>query len=127
MLSLTLYLVSGLWGILCLNSTIITSDWALFPSLTGMFGIAGLLMSMNEGVKFPKQVVSKKIDVGNIWKIVVSGLVAGLLIGVVETFSVEFGASGLRHMVSFLFMILVLIFRPGGLLSGKELIHARGD
>ena len=42
-------------------------------------------------------------------------------------FSVEFGASGLRHMVSFIFMILVLVFRPGGLFSGKELIHARGD
>ncbi len=54
-------------------------------------------------------------------------VVAGLLIGVVETFSVEFGAANWRHMVSFVFMILVLIFRPGGLFSGKELIHARGD
>jgi branched-chain amino acid transport system permease protein len=54
-------------------------------------------------------------------------VIAGLLIGVVETFSVEFGASNMRHMVSFIFMILVLIFRPGGLFSGKELIHARGD
>lgn len=54
-------------------------------------------------------------------------VIAGLLIGVVETFSVEFGASSMRHMVSFIFMILVLIFRPGGLFSGRELVHARGD
>ncbi len=54
-------------------------------------------------------------------------VIAGLLIGVVETFSVEFGASSMRHMVSFVFMIVVLIFRPGGLFSGKEMIHARGD
>jgi putative membrane protein len=82
LLSLFLYLVSGIWGILCLNSTIISSEWALFPTLTGMFGIAGLLMSMKEGIKIPKQVVSKNIDTGNIPKIVISGLIAGLLIGV---------------------------------------------
>lgn len=52
---------------------------------------------------------------------------AGLLIGIVETFSVEFGASNFRHMISFIFMLLILIFRPGGLFGGKELIQARGD
>jgi len=82
LLSLFLYLVSGLWGILCLNSTIISSEWALFPSLTGMFGIAGLVMCMEEGVKFPKQIVSKDVNTGSITKIVVSGLIAGLIIGV---------------------------------------------
>jgi len=52
---------------------------------------------------------------------------AGLIIGVVETFSVEFGASNFRHLFSFLFMILILLFRPGGLFGGRELTHARGD
>ena len=47
--------------------------------------------------------------------------------GIVETFSVEFGASSFRHMISFLFMILILVLRPGGLFGGKELTHARGD
>ncbi len=82
LLSLFLYLVSGLWGILCLNSTIISSEWALFPSLTGMFGIAGLVMCMEEGVKFPKQIVSEDVNTGSIAKIVISGLIAGLLIGI---------------------------------------------
>ena len=54
-------------------------------------------------------------------------VVAGLLIGVVETFSVEFGASNFRHIFSFLFMILILLLRPGGLFGGRELIQARGD
>ena len=54
-------------------------------------------------------------------------VVAGLIIGVVETFSVEFGASNFRHLFSFLFMILILLFRPGGLFGGRELIQARGD
>jgi branched-chain amino acid transport system permease protein len=54
-------------------------------------------------------------------------VVAGLLVGVVETFSVELGMSSLRHVISFVFMMLILILRPGGLFGGKELIHARGD
>ncbi len=52
---------------------------------------------------------------------------AGLLIGIVEVFSVELGASSFRHMISFIFMLLILIFRPGGLFGGKELVQARGD
>ncbi|NCN39142.1 MAG: hypothetical protein GW914_02055, partial [Candidatus Aenigmarchaeota archaeon] len=82
MMSLFLYLISGLWGILCLNSTIISSEWALFPTLTGMFGIAGLLMSMQEVTKLPKQIMSESVNVGNVPKIVASGLIAGLLIGI---------------------------------------------
>ncbi len=54
-------------------------------------------------------------------------VVSGLLIGIVETFTVELGTSSLRHMVSFILMILILIFRPGGLFRGRELIRVRGD
>jgi branched-chain amino acid transport system permease protein len=52
---------------------------------------------------------------------------AGLMIGLVETFSVEFGASNFRHVFSFVFMILILLLRPGGLFGGKEMAHTRGD
>ena len=95
-------------------------------------GVAGVLVGIYYNLFYPTmgQLYGLKAFSAS----VVGGLtslpgavIAGLLIGVVETFSVEFGASNLRHMVSFLFMILVLIFRPGGLFSGKELIHARGD
>jgi branched-chain amino acid transport system permease protein len=54
-------------------------------------------------------------------------VIAGLVIGVVETFSVEFGSGNYRHMVSFIFMVLILIFRPGGLLRGVEALRTRGD
>jgi branched-subunit amino acid ABC-type transport system permease component len=40
---------------------------------------------------------------------------------------VEFGASNFRHIFSFVFMILILLFRPGGLLGGKGMAQARGD
>ena len=95
-------------------------------------GVAGVLVGVYYNLFYPTmgQLYGLKAFSAS----VVGGLtslpgavVAGLLIGIVETFSVEFGASGMRHMISFIFMIIVLIFRPGGLFSGKELIHARGD
>jgi len=79
---LSIYLLSGLWGILTLNSTIISADWALFPTLTGMFGIAGLLLSMEEVTKLPPQDISEDVNIGNVGKVVGSGVIAGLLIGV---------------------------------------------
>ncbi|MEM5792847.1 MAG: tripartite tricarboxylate transporter permease [Candidatus Aenigmatarchaeota archaeon] len=82
LLSFLLFLLSGFWGILCLNSKLINSEDVLFPALTGMFGIAGLVTSLEEGVKIPTQKVSKNIKTGSIFKIVLTGLTAGLLIGV---------------------------------------------
>jgi branched-chain amino acid transport system permease protein len=95
-------------------------------------GVAGVLVGVYYNLFYPTmgQLYGLKAFSAS----VVGGLtslpgavVAGLLIGVVETFSVELGASSFRHMISFIFMILILIFRPGGLFGGKELIHARGD
>ncbi len=95
-------------------------------------GVAGVLVGIYYNLFYPTmgQLYGLKAFSAS----VVGGLtslpgavVAGLLIGVVETFTVEFGASNLRHMVSFIFMILILIFRPSGLFGGKELLHARGD
>jgi branched-chain amino acid transport system permease protein len=95
-------------------------------------GVAGVLVGVYYNLFYPTmgQLYGLKAFSAS----VVGGLtslpgavIAGLLIGVVETFAVEFGASSMRHMVSFIFMIVVLIFKPGGLFSGKEMIHTRGD
>ena len=95
-------------------------------------GVAGVLIGVYYNLFYPTmgQLYGLKAFSAS----VVGGLaslpgavVAGLLIGIVETFSVEFGASNFRHMISFIFMILILLFRPGGLFGGKELIHVRGD
>ena len=95
-------------------------------------GVAGVLVGVYYNLFYP--------TMGSLYGLkafsasVVGGLsslpgavVAGLVIGIVETFSVEFGASNFRHLFSFLFMILVLILRPGGLFGAVELIHRRGD
>ncbi len=95
-------------------------------------GVAGVLVGVYYNLFYP--------TMGSLYGLkafsasVVGGLtslpgavIAGLIIGLVETFSVEFGASNFRHIFSFLFMILILLFRPGGLFGGRELIQARGD
>ena len=81
-----------------------------YPTMGGLYGLKAFSASVVGGLtSLPGAVL------------------AGLLIGVVETFSVEFGASEFRHMISFLFMILILLLRPGGLFGGKEMTQARGD
>ena len=81
-----------------------------YPTMGGLYGLKAFSASVVGGLtSLPGAVV------------------AGLLIGVVETFSVEFGASKFRHIFSFVFKILILLFRPGGLLGGKCMAQARGD
>lgn len=81
-----------------------------YPTMGGLYGLKAFSAAVVGGLtSLPGAVVS------------------GLIIGVVETFTVEFGSSNFRHMVSFLLMILILIFRPGGLFRGRELIRVRGD
>jgi branched-chain amino acid transport system permease protein len=81
-----------------------------YPTMGGLYGLKAFSASVVGGLtSLPGAVI------------------AGLLIGVVETFSVEFGASNFRHIFSFVFMILILLLRPGGLLGGKGMTQARGD
>jgi len=81
-----------------------------YPTMGGLYGLKAFSASVVGGLtSLPGAVV------------------AGLLIGIVETYAVEFGASNFRHIFSFVFMILILLVRPGGLLGGKGMTQARGD
>ncbi|MDI6825732.1 MAG: tripartite tricarboxylate transporter permease [Candidatus Aenigmarchaeota archaeon] len=82
MLCALMYVLSGVWGILCLNSPAIKSQDVLFPALIGMFGVSSLILSLKEKVKLPEQRLSKEIKIGKTWKIVSVGLIAGLLTGI---------------------------------------------
>lgn len=97
-----------------------------------MGGVAGLLVGLYYNVFYPT--MGTLLGLKAFSASVVGGLsslpgavIAGLIIGVVESFAVEVWDAGVRHMVSFIFMIVVLIARPAGLLGKKELIKARGD
>jgi branched-chain amino acid transport system permease protein len=81
-----------------------------YPTMGGLYGLKAFSASVVGGLtSLPGAVL------------------AGLLIGVVETFAVEFGASNFRHIFSFVFMILILLLKPGGLLGGKGMAQTRGD
>jgi len=114
-----------------MGSTWTGSTWRRLPSGSMLGGVAAcwwrLLQHVlsHHGGLYGLKAFSASV-VGGLTSLP-GAVVAGLLIGVVETFSVEFGASNFRHIFSFVFMILILLFRPGGLLGGKGMAQARGD
>ncbi|MFH7904491.1 MAG: tripartite tricarboxylate transporter permease [Candidatus Aenigmatarchaeota archaeon] len=77
--ALFLFLISGIFGIVTLNSKIISSEKVLFPALTGLFGIPSLLF-INKG-KLPKQNSHEMYVKLNV-KVILSGLLAGALAGI---------------------------------------------
>lgn len=50
----------------------------------------------------------------------IGAVVGGLLIGVIESGSAGYGASGYKDAISFLLLVLILIVRPAGLLGKFE-------
>jgi branched-chain amino acid transport system permease protein len=50
---------------------------------------------------------------GNVY----GGFVGGLILGLVEAFASGWGSSGYRDVVAFFCLILILLFRPSGLLG----------
>ncbi|MCD6402726.1 MAG: tripartite tricarboxylate transporter permease [Candidatus Aenigmarchaeota archaeon] len=80
--SLLLYVLSGLWGIVTLNSVAISSEDVLFPALTGLFGLPGLIASIETNTQIPPQTYSRTIKIPQLTKVIVSGLLAGMLAGI---------------------------------------------
>lgn len=79
--SLTLFLLSGILGIIVLNLPILKQP--LFPLLSGLFGISGLLISLKDKVKIPKQNSSDtKIETKEIPKAISSGIIASSICGI---------------------------------------------
>ncbi|MBP1699676.1 MAG: branched-chain amino acid transporter permease [Deltaproteobacteria bacterium] len=50
----------------------------------------------------------------------VGAILGGFIIGISESLSVLFLGSGWKDLICFLLLILVLVFKPAGLLGGKE-------
>ena len=97
-----------------------------------MGGIAGVLIGLYYNVFYPTMGILLGIKAFS--ASVVGGLVsmpgaviAGLLIGVIESFAVDFWNASYRHLVAFIFMIIVLILRPAGLFGKGGMIGGRGD
>ena len=52
--------------------------------------------------------------------------IGGFLLGVIECVVTQFLPSGIKDAISFVIMIIVLIFLPGGILSAKVFTRGRG-
>lgn len=77
-----LYFLSGVWGLLTLNSVLISGEQALFPALTGMFGMAQLIASMQTVTRLPPQMLVRYVKIKRLKIVIISGLLAGLLAGI---------------------------------------------
>ena len=95
-------------------------------ALSGVLaGTAGVLIGMHYtaltpyvGVDTGLKAVAVMVvgGVTNIW----GALLAGPIIGIAEVMTVAYGGSQLRDFIVYGFMILILLFRPQGLLGGSR-------
>lgn len=78
------------------------------------YGLARYDMGFLPGIKaFTASIMG---GVGN----VVGGALAGLLLGVIESFGAAYVSSDYKDGFAFLLLVLVLMFRPQGLLRGQD-------
>lgn len=75
--------LTGIFGIITLNSALVASGEVLFPVLTGMFGLSGLIISLNESSCIPpqKETVELQIPKKEIIKSVALASIAGIMVG----------------------------------------------
>jgi len=91
---------------------------------SALAGIAGVLY----GLSFPVQAsVGASISLKAFIVIIFAGmgsitgaLIGGLLLGLVESFGGSYLSSGYRDTFGFVFLLLVLLFRPNGLFAARE-------
>lgn len=72
-----IFLFTGVFGVITLNTL---SDFALFPSLTGLFGFSGLIVSFYGKSKLPQQRKTSRLH-GSMAKGTIIGWTAGMLAG----------------------------------------------
>ncbi|HXP31490.1 MAG TPA: branched-chain amino acid ABC transporter permease [Stellaceae bacterium] len=93
----------------------------------GLAALAGSLLSMTEQISpfmgFPYTIAAFVVVIlgglGNL----VGGMVASLLLGVIETYGVAFTSSSLRSVLIYGIFILVLMIRPQGLLGSRMIVR----
>ncbi len=82
--ALGIFLLSGLLGLLVLNSNLVPEDGALMPLLGGLFGMSVLVISIKTENSLPKQVISdEEIELIPNVKPILTGASAGFLTGVI--------------------------------------------
>jgi len=81
--SLALILYSGALGLVVLNNGLLPAKYALFPTLTGLFGMSTLLISLRCRVEIPEQRLD--YDSGNYSHGILAGSLGGILTGLLPS------------------------------------------
>jgi len=102
-LSATLiFFLSGIFGVLSLNSPIVSQQTVLFPVLSGLFGLSLLLISFSQKSQVPLQEFDNKMNISkmNLFKSVILGSIAGLLVGFLPAIGVSQAATLVQYLGS---------------------------
>jgi len=111
--SILILLLTGIFGILVLNCSLVPAQEVLFPSLTGMFGVSTLLLSISERSSIPKQkedsriLISKKEILKSLFLASIAGIAVGFLpaVGISEAGTMVQYLGGSGEARSFLITI----------------------
>ncbi len=88
-------LLSGLFGILALNSPIVSAKNVLFPVFAGLFGLSNLILSVSQKSQIPLQQFDSQLKISKLafLKSVAIGSVAGILVGFLPAVGVSQAAT----------------------------------
>ena len=92
--------LSGFLGLITLNSSLVPQQEVLFPVLTGLFGLSGLMISLSEKAGIPEQKddVKLKIKKKEIVKSVVLAAFAGILVGFLPAVGISEAAVMMQYV-----------------------------
>lgn len=100
-LSATLIMaISGIFGILVLNSALVPQQNVLFPVLSGLFGLSTIILSVSQRANIPRQQEDSKIQIKNIEliKSILLGSIAGIIVGFLPAIGVSQAATMVQYL-----------------------------
>ena len=98
--SILILSITGLFGVLVLNSSLVPAQEVLFPSLTGLFGLSTLIVSIFERSSIPEQKEDSKMLISK--KEIVKSLILASIAGIIVGFLPAVGISEAGTMVQYL-------------------------
>lgn len=98
--TILIILLSGVLGVLVLNSSLVPQQNVLFVTFAGLFAISTLIVAIAQKAKIPTQTIDEKIQESrlNIAKSIVLGLVAGVLVGLLPAIGVSQAATFMQYI-----------------------------
>jgi len=98
--SILILSMTGIFGVLVLNSSLVPAQEVLFPSFTGLFGLSMLLVSIFERSSIPKQKEDSRMLISK--KEIAKSLILASIAGIVVGFLPAVGISEAGTMVQYL-------------------------